>query len=68
MGFALDYGFRFTGLTIHEWIGLGFGVALQVRLTLHWDWVLRTTKRVVGTLPGRERLRWLIDLGAVAWG
>ena len=63
VAFALDYSFRFTGLTVHEWIGLGFGVALQVHLTLHWDWVLRTTKRVVGTLPGRERLRWLIDLG-----
>lgn len=62
VAFALDYSFRFTGLAIHEWIGIGLGVALIVHLTLHWDWVLRTTKRIIGSLPGRERLRWIVDL------
>jgi hypothetical protein len=63
VAFVLDYSFRFTGLAIHEWIGIGFGAApLLLHLTLHWDWVLRTTKRVVGKLPGRERLRWIADL------
>jgi cytochrome b561 len=62
VAFALDYSFQFTGLSIHEWIGLGLGVALLVHVTLHWDWVLRTTKRVFGRLAGRERLRWLVDL------
>lgn len=65
VGFTLDYSFNFTGLTIHEWIGLGFGVALLVHLTLHWDWVLRTTSRVFGKLPGRERLRWIVDLALI---
>ena len=62
VAFALDYSFQFTGLSIHEWIGLGFGVALLLHITLHWDWVLRTTKRVFGRLAGRERLRWVVDL------
>jgi cytochrome b561 len=62
VAFALDYSFKFTGLTIHEWIGLGFGVALLLHITLHWDWVLRTTKRLFGRLAGRERLRWFVDL------
>lgn len=61
VAFALDYSFQFTGLSIHEWIGLGFGVALLVHITLHWDWVLRTTKRLLGRLAGRERLRWFVD-------
>jgi len=60
--FALDYSFNFTGLTIHEWIGLGFGIALLVHVTLHWDWALRTTKRLFKRRPGRDRLRWIVDL------
>jgi cytochrome b561 len=62
VAFALDYSFQFTGLSIHEWIGLGFGVALLLHITLHWDWVLRTTRRVFGRLAGRERIRWFVDL------
>jgi cytochrome b561 len=62
VAFTLDYSFKFTGLAVHEWIGLGFGLALVVHATLHWDWVLRTTRRLFGQLPGRERIRWLVDL------
>jgi hypothetical protein len=62
VAFALDYSFQFTGLSIHEWIGLGFGVALLLHITLHWAWVLRTTRRVFGRLAGRERIRWFVDL------
>jgi len=65
VAFTLDYSFNFTGLTIHEWIGLGFGLALLIHLTLHWDWVLRTTRRVFGRLPGRERIRWIVDLSLI---
>ncbi|MCU1399513.1 MAG: hypothetical protein JWN62_2622 [Acidimicrobiales bacterium] len=61
VAFALDYSFQFTGLSIHEWIGLGFGIALLVHITLHWEWVLRTTKRLFGRLAGRERIRWIVD-------
>ena len=62
LAFSLDYSFNFTGLTIHEWIGLGFGLSLLTHLTLHWDWVVRTTSRMFGRLAGRERLRWFVDL------
>jgi hypothetical protein len=62
VAFLADYSFNFTGLTIHEWVGLGLGVSMLVHLTLHWEWVIRTTKRVFSKLPGRERLRWFADL------
>ncbi len=48
LAFTLDYAFRFTGLSIHEWIGIGFAVALIAHLTLHWDWVLKTTGGLLG--------------------
>jgi hypothetical protein len=51
----------FTGLAIHEWFGLGFGLALLVHLTLHWDWVVRTTKRLLSA-TGRRRVMWFVNL------
>jgi hypothetical protein len=68
VAFAIDYAFRFTGLTIHEWLGLGFGIALVFHVLLHWDWVIKTTSRIFGRLIGRERVRWIVDfalLGAM---
>jgi hypothetical protein len=65
VGFTLDYSFQFTGLSIHEWIGIGLAVALPVHIALHWDWVLRTAKRLLGQLAGRERIRWILDFALI---
>ena len=43
----VDYSFRFTGLTWHEWIGVAFVVAVPVHITQHWDWIVTTSKRIV---------------------
>ena len=61
---TIDYSFRFTGLTIHEWIGMVFVVLVPLHLTQHWDWVMRTTRRLVARwrTPSRESLRWAVDL------
>jgi hypothetical protein len=37
IAFTLDFSFRFTGLAIHEWIGVVFVVTVPVHLTQHWD-------------------------------
>jgi hypothetical protein len=63
--FVLDYSFRFTGLSVHEWVGIGLGSALVVHVTLHWDWVLRTARRLLGAYAGREKLRWVLDLALI---
>lgn len=62
VAFTLDYSFRFTGLTIHEWIGIGLAPVLLIHVTLHWDWVVRTTRRLLGQRTGREAVRWIVDL------
>jgi Domain of unknown function (DUF4405) len=61
VGFTLAYSFGFTGLALHEWLGLGLGLVLLVHLTLHWDWVIRTTRRMF-TRRGRDRFIWLVNL------
>ena len=58
--FAFVYADDFTGLGLHEWIGISFGAALLVHLSLHWDWVVRTTRRMF-TTSGRRRFMWLMN-------
>jgi hypothetical protein len=61
VAFTFAYSIGVTGIVLHEWLGIGLGVALLVHLTLHWDWVSRTTRRLLR--PGaRERVAWLVNL------
>ena len=62
VGFTLAYSFNFTGDAVHEWLSLALGLVLVVHLTLHWDWVVRTTRRLF-TRRGHDRLIWLVNLG-----
>jgi hypothetical protein len=59
--YTLAYSLGFTGLAVHEWLGLGIGLALLLHLTLHWDWVVRTTRRLLSR-GGRDRGIWLVNL------
>jgi len=61
VGFTVAYSFTFTGLTLHEWWSLLLALILIAHLSLHWDWVVRTTRRMV-TRRGRDRLVWLVNL------
>ena len=45
-GYTVAYSYGWTGVVIHEWLGIGLGIALLLHLTLHWDWVVRTTRRL----------------------
>jgi Domain of unknown function (DUF4405) len=59
--FGVAYTFDFTGASLHEWFGLAFGLALLVHLSMHWDWVARTTRRILST-TGHRRLMWIVNL------
>jgi len=61
VAFTLAYSLGFTGIATHEWLGIGLGVVLLVHLTLHWDWVIRTTRKLLRR-AGRERFVWLVNL------
>ena len=50
-----------TGMTIHEWLGIAFGAAIVTHLVLHWKWLVATTKRFVGRLPGNTRLNYILN-------
>jgi hypothetical protein len=57
--------FGFTGQAVHEWWGLALGAVLLVHLTLHWDWVVRTTLRLLRP-NGPDKLIWLVNLAVLA--
>ena len=61
LGYTLAYSYGFTGIGIHEWLGLGLGLALLFHLTLHWDWVIRTTRKLASP-RGHDKLIWLVNL------
>jgi hypothetical protein len=61
VAYTLAYSLGFTGIATHEWLGIALGGVLLVHLTLHWDWVIRTTRKLVSR-AGRERLIWLVNL------
>ena len=59
--YTLAYSLGFTGLAVHEWLGIALAVVLLVHLTLHWDWVIRTAQKLLRR-SGRERFIWLVNL------
>jgi hypothetical protein len=61
VAFTFVYSIGFTGQSIHEWLGVGIGIALVVHLTLHWEWVVRASRNLVSR-RGRARIPWLINL------
>jgi hypothetical protein len=52
-----------TGLAVHEWSGLAIGGALAVHVILHWKWVVGVTRKLLGKLPAKTRLYYVLDAG-----
>jgi hypothetical protein len=61
VGFTVAYSYGVTGVVIHEWLGIALGIALLLHITLHWDWVVRTTGRLLRP-RGPDKLIWLVNL------
>ena len=47
VAYTLAYSLGLTGITTREGLGIGLGVVLLIHLTLHWDWVIRTTRKLL---------------------
>jgi hypothetical protein len=61
LGFTVAYSYGWTGDVIHEWLGLALALAMLLHLTLHWDWVVRTTRRLINP-RGRDKVIWIVNL------
>ena len=52
---------RFSGLAIHEWLGVGFGAAIITHLLLHWQWIIEVTKRFFGKVQWSARINYVLN-------
>jgi hypothetical protein len=61
VGFLLATAPRVTGQTIHEWLGLAFGVGIITHLLLHWKWIVNVVRRFFSKLPGQIRINSILN-------
>ena len=53
---------RFSGLAIHEWLGIAFGAAIITHLLLHWQWLVEITKRFFGKAQWSARINYILNM------
>lgn len=52
----------FTGLPIHEWLGIALIPAILFHLLLQWPWIATRTRRLAQPRTGRTRVNYAINL------
>lgn len=60
--FVVDMEEHFTGLALHELLGLVFGVAFALHIVLHWDWIVNITRTFFKKLVHESRVNYLLNL------
>lgn len=58
--FEMEEGF--TGLLMHEALGLFFGTVLVLHIILHWDWVVSITRTFLRKLLHESRFNYVLNL------
>jgi Domain of unknown function (DUF4405) len=61
IGFVVLMSVPFTGLALHEWIGIGLLLVVLLHLLSQWDWTVATSRRLFGTLTGRLRFTYVLN-------
>lgn len=52
---------RLTGMAIHEWLGIAFGVGIVTHLLLHWQWIVEVTKRFLARTSWSARVNYILN-------
>ncbi len=61
-GFLAALQPHFTGMTIHEWLGISLGGAFLLHILLHWRWLYATTSRFFKKLARQSRINFVLNL------
>ena len=56
----------FTGLVLHEWLGLAMVGMVFAHLLLAWSWIATQSRRLFGAQSTRERINYLLNLSLFA--
>ncbi len=57
---------HFTGLVLHEWLGLGVLPLILIHLLLAWSWIAAETRRFLTSQSTRARVNYLLNLSLFA--
>lgn len=61
--FLVVYQEKATGITWHEWLGVGIVFVIVTHVLLNWQWVANITKRFLAKLKAEPRINYVVDLG-----
>ena len=61
--FLVVYQEKATGITWHEWLGIGMVLVIITHILLNWQWVVNISKRFFAKLKAEPRMNYVVDLG-----
>ncbi len=56
----------FTGIIIHEWLGMALALMMTAHLLLSWTWIASSTRRFLTSASARTRANYLLNFGLFA--
>lgn len=62
VGFLVVMAPRFSGVSLHEWLGVSFGAAILAHILLHWQWIVEISKRFVSGAQTMARINYLVNM------
>lgn len=60
--FVVEMEEHFTGLALHELLGLFFAAAFTLHIILHWNWVVSLTRTFFKKLLHESRLNYVLNV------
>ncbi|MBX3082419.1 MAG: DUF4405 domain-containing protein [Anaerolineae bacterium] len=60
--FVIEMEEHFSGLPLHEVLGVLFAVAFSLHIILHWDWVVSITRTFFSKLLHESRFNYLLNV------
>lgn len=61
IAFLIAMAPRFSGVPVHEWLGIAFGAAIVTHLLLHWQWLVEVTKRFFSKAAPSARVNYVLN-------
>ena len=53
---------KFSGVPVHEWLGIAIGAGVITHVLLHWSWIIEISKRFFGKAQIIARVNYVLNL------
>ena len=61
LAFLVAMAPHFSGMAVHEWLGIAFGAAIITHLLLHWQWIVEVTRRLFSKAQWSARVNYILN-------